>query len=37
VTGDYDTAPDVSLLADSIAEGIDELRERAGVLAPDTC
>jgi len=29
VTGDYDTAPDVGLLADAIPEGIAELRELA--------
>ena len=29
VTGDYDSAPDVDVLAQAIATGIDELRERA--------
>jgi diacylglycerol O-acyltransferase len=29
VTGDYDTAADVGVLADAIAAGIDDLRERA--------
>jgi diacylglycerol O-acyltransferase len=30
VTGDRDTAPDVGLLADAIAGGVDDLRRRAG-------